>query len=404
MKRTFAISAICYVVYGLFVWLYLFHLAPVGIPDAYIGTAADPATFMDADQLATSIQFSRTRQLMFFLSTPFEWLAMLFFIFGGPSKGVEEVVKSKWQTKWLQVTIYYFAFALFTFSAMLPFRFISYQLARFYGTSTMTLTHWIRNRGIDFMVDFLLMVVIVHMVLFLARMFKKRWWFVTWLAFIPFAFFFMLIEPIVVDPLYNDFQPIQDPVLEARILTMATDAGVRADRVFEMEVSSRTHVINGYVTGVGPTARIVLWDTALQQLNEDEILFLMAHEIAHYVYRDIYRGIGVAIAFTFAGLYIVYKMVDKMNKESLKRIPVAMLVASIFLFAVSPATNAISRRIEVRADEFALELTGDPEAGIGLFQAFAQASLNEVNTPRLVRIFRSTHPTTFERISRMMEE
>jgi len=404
MKKKVALVAIGYVIYGLFMWFYLFHLSPVGIPDAYMGTAADPATFMNPDQLATSIQFSRTRHLMFFLSTPFEWLAMLFFIFGGPSQHVEKLVKSRLSSKWLQVTLYYFIFALFTFASLLPFRFISYQFARFYGTSTMVLPHWIRNRGIDFMVDFLLMVVIVHVVLLLVKRFKKKWWLVAWGLFIPFAFFFMLIEPIVIDPLYNDFQPIGHPELETQILRMAEEAGIRADRVFEMEVSDRTNTINGYVTGIGPTARIVLWDTALQQLNEDEILFLMAHEIAHYVYRDIYRGIGVAIVFAFGGLYVVYKIVDPMDKMSLKRIPVAMLVASIFLFAVSPVTNAISRRIEVRADEFALELTRDPEAGIGLFQTFAETSLNEVNPPRLIRFFRSTHPTTFERISRMMEE
>jgi len=393
-----------YVVYGLFMWLYLFRLAPVGIPEAYMGTAADPATFMDPDQLATSIQFARTRHLLFFLSTPFEWLAMLFFIFGGMSKRIEDVVKNRLRAKWLQVTIYYFTFALFIFAAMLPFRFTGYQLARFYGTSTMLFSHWLRNRGIDFIVDFLLMVLVVHVVLFLANKFKKRWWLISWAIFIPFAFFFMLIEPIVIDPLYNDFRPITDPALETRILAMVEDVGIRTDRVFEMEVSSRTNLINGYVTGVGPTARIVLWDTALQQLSEDEILFLMAHEVAHYVYRDLYLGIGVAIIFAFGGLFVVYKVVNRIDKDCLSRIPIALLTGSIFIFAVSPMTNTISRRIEIRADEFALELTQDPEAGIGLFQSFAQASLNEVNPPRLVRFFRSTHPSTFERIVRMIAE
>ena len=404
MKKTLIIVILAYVIYGIGTWFYLFHYSPVGIPYDYVGTPADPATFMTAYQLEMSTTFARTRHLVFFLSTPFEWLAILFFIFGGLSAHFEDVVKTRISMRWLQVTVYYFMFALFTFAAMLPFRFISYQLSRFYGTSIMTLSHWLRNRGIDFVVDFILMIVIIQGVLFLIRKSKKKWWVVTWFAFIPFAFFFMLIRPILIDPLYNDFRPIQNHELETRILAMAEEAGISVGNVFEVEMSDRTNTINGYVTGVGPTARIVLWDTALDQLSEDEIMFLMAHEIAHYVNRDVYLGIVVTIVFAFGGLFVVYKVVDQIEKERLVRIPVAIVTVSILMFAVSPVTNWVSRRIEVRADEFALEMTQDPEAGIGLFQTLSTTALNEVHAPRVVRIFRSVHPSILERISVLMEE
>jgi len=393
-----------YILYGLIIGLYLFYLAPTGIPYGYAGTAADPSTFMRIQQLETGIRFARIRHLMFFLSTPFYWLAILFFIFGGISKHMEDVIKSRISMRAIQVTVYYFIFAVFTFLVMLPFRFASYQLARFFGTSVMTLPHWLRNRGINFIVDFILMIVIIQVVLFLMRQFKKKWWLVTWMIFIPFAFFFMLIQPILIDPLYSDFHPIQNPVLEARILDMATEAGVPATRVFEMKVSDRTNTINAYVTGVGPTARIVLWDTALEQLSEDEIMFLMAHEIAHYVHRDVYRGIVVAITFAFGGLYVTSKVVKKFEEKSLVRIPVAIVTVSILMFVASPATNAISRRMEIRADAFALELTQDAQAGIGLFQTLSTNALSEVYPPRLVRIFRATHPSTFERIRVLIRE
>ena len=404
MKKTLILIILGYAVYGICIWYYLFHFAPVGIPSDYVGTAADPATFMTADQLEMSTTFARTRHLIFFLSIPFEWLAMLFFINGGMSEHFEEVVKTRISRRWVQVTVYYLMFAIFTFFVMLPFRFISYQLARFYGTSIMTLPHWLRNRGIDFIVSFILMIVIIQGVLFLIRRFDRSWWRVAWLAFIPFAFFFILIQPILIAPLYSDFSPIQNPELEARILEMAEAADVSANRVFETYMSDRTNTINGYVTGVGPTARIVLWNTALEQLSEDEIMFLMAHEIAHYVNNDVYIGIFFTIVFAFGGMFIVYKVIGRMDKLSLKRIPVAILTVSILLFVVSPVTNMISRRIEVRADEFALEKTQDPEAGIGLFQTLSTTSLNEVHPPRLIRIFRSTHPSIFDRIVVLMEE
>jgi len=404
MKKIGVLVLIGYVVYGICVWYYLFHHAPIGIPSEYVGTAADPATFMVSGGYEFSTIFSRLRHLIFFLSTPFEWLAVLFFIFGGLSEHFEDVVKTRISMRWLQVMVYYFMFALYTFLVMLPFSFINYQLARFYGTSIMSISHWVRNRGIDFIIDFILMMIIIQGVMFLMRMSRRTWWCFAWLAFIPFAFFFMLIRPVVIDPLYSDFRPIQNPELEARILELADEAGVSAGSVFEVEMSDRTNTINGYVTGVGPTARIVLWDTALERLSEDEIMFLMAHEIAHYVNYDVYIGIGIAVAFAFGGLFIVYKVVDRMDDRSLRRIPVAILTVSLLLFAVSPATNVISRWLEVRADEFALEMTQDAEAGIGLFQTLSDTALNEVHPPRLVRIFRSTHPSIFERIVVLMED
>jgi len=404
LKKKIIIIATGYALYGFVIWLYLFHLAPVGIATEYLNTAADPATFMTENQLLISTRFARTRQLIFFLATPFEWLMIGFFIFSGMSQRFEAFVTTKFSKRFLQITVYYFSFAVFTFLVMLPFRFISYQLARFYGTSTMTLLHWLRNRGIDFVVNFLLMVMVVQVLLFLMRKFQKSWWLVAWLIAIPFAYFFMLLGPILIDPLYNDFQPIQNVELETKILTMAQEAGVATSRVFEVVMSSQTNTINAYVTGVGPTARIVLWDTALDQLSTDEILFLMAHEIAHYVYRDVYRGIVVALVVAFAGAYVIYKVVEQTKKASLVRVPVMVVVASMFLFATSPVTNAISRRIEVRADAFAFELTQDADAGIGLFQTLATTALNEVNPPRLVRIFRSTHPSIFERINRLVGE
>jgi len=404
MKKTLAIIILGYVVYGVCVWYYLFHFAPTGVPQQYIGTLADPATFMTAEQLEMSTTFARARHLIFFLSTPFEWLAILFFIFGGLSNHFEDVVKTRISTHSLQVVVYYLMFALYTFLVMLPFRFISYQLARFYGTSVMTIPHWLRNRGIDFFVDFILMIIILLVVLFLARNFKRTWWRITWILFIPFAIFFMLISPIVIDPLYNDFRPLSNYELEARILAMADEAGISAYQVFEVDMSDQTNTINAYVTGVGPTARIVLWNTAIDQLSEDEIMFLMAHEIAHYVNRDVYIGIFIAVVFAFGGMFVVYKVVDKMDEASLQRIPVAILTVSILLFITSPVTNALSRRLEVRADEFAVELTQDAEAGISLFQTLSTTSLNEVHPPGLVRIFRSTHPSIFQRIVVLMED
>ena len=390
-----------YFIYAIFMGLYLFVVAPSGISPEFSGSAADPETFMAPGQLAASWIFSRSRHLLFFLSPPFEWLAIYFFML--KSARIKARVQARVPWKRIQVPAYYLMFASFIFLCLLPFRLFNFGLARYFGTSVMTLPHWLLNRGIDFVVDFILILFIIQALLFLMGKFKDRWWVAAGLAFIPFAFFFMLVQPVLIDPLYSDFYPLQDAGLEERIVGMAQDAGISAERVFKVRMSDRTNLINGYVTGVGPTARIVIWDTALEQLSEDEVLFLMAHEIAHYVYRDVYRGIGVAIVFVFGGLFILHLVFKRWDADRFKQIPLGMLTASMLMFAASPMTNAISRRMEIRADQFAMDATQDPQAGIGLFQKLNTASLNEVHPPGLVRFFRSTHPTIFERLTTLLD-
>lgn len=393
-----------YGIYAIFIGLYLFRWAPTGIPDIYLGTVLDPATFLPDESITTSVHFARIRHFIFFLQTPFQWLIMSHFIWGGLSDNVQAVITKRVSKKFFATSLYFLVFSLYTFLIMLPIRFISLLIARHFGTSHITIGRWLTNRGIDFIIDFVLYMVIIHVVLWLIKKFPKRWWLVAWGSFVPFAFFFMLIQPLVIDPLYNDFIPLTHERLEQDILNMAENAGVRAERVFVVEMSTRTSTINGYVTGVGPSARIVLWDTALQQLSDDAIMFLMAHEIAHYVYRDIYFAIGVATIFAFGGLFVLSMILNKQEKGNFAQIPIAILSIYVMLFITSPVTNAISRRVESRADTFALELTGDSEGGIELFQTLARTSLNETTPPPLVRFFRSTHPSIFERIHYLKEE
>ena len=108
----------------------------------------------------------------------------------------------------------------------------------------------------------------------------------------PFTIFMMFVQPVLIDPLYNDFYPLKDKALEEQILSLADRANIPAEHVFEVDMSEKTNSLNAYVTGVGSNSRIVLWDTTLEKLTDKEILFVMAHEMAHYVEKHIYIGIG----------------------------------------------------------------------------------------------------------------
>ncbi len=172
--------------------------------------------------------------------------------------------------------------------------------------------------------------------------------------------------------------------------------------------------MNAYVTGIGSNARIVLWDTTLNKLSDNQILFIMAHEMCHYVEKHIYFGIAIYLLLSLFGLYLIYRIMNwtikRFGKElkipnikDIRSVPLFFLILSILLFASSPFTNFISRYEETRADRYAINMTKDPEAAITSFQELTRSGLSQVNPPLLVKIFRYDHPSMLDRIS-MLEE
>jgi Zn-dependent protease with chaperone function len=271
-----------------------------------------------------------------------------------------------------------------------------------------------KDQLIDFWIGFGLMFLVVSVLYWLMKKSQKRWWLYAWLLSVPFTLFMMFLQPVVIDPLYNDFYPLKDKELEAQILELANKSDITADHVFEVNMAEKTNGLNAYVTGIGANARIVLWDTTLNQLSNEQILFIMAHEMAHYVEKHIYFGIATSLLFSLVGLYLIYRLMSwavhrygevlKISSISdLHSLPLFLLIMSMLLFVSSPINHSISRYQETRADRYAIELTKNSEAGITTFQELTRAGLSQVNPPFLVKFFRYGHPTMLERISTLDE-
>ncbi|WP_141433146.1 M48 family metallopeptidase [Bacillus sp. 03113] len=403
-----------YVLYGFFFYVYLFHFSNTSIPFEYEGTKADPATFLNGRELVLSEDYSKIRNLLFFLSTPFEWLFYFLILLLGFSKIFHKWAESSSKFKWLHPSIYLFWLSLFAFIATLPLSYLSYSLSKSYHISTQTVSSWVKDELIDFWMNYGTLLIIVYVLFWLMKKSKKRWWFYAWVLSIPFTLFMMFLQPIVIDPLYNDFYPLKNKELEAKILDLANQAHIPAKHVFEVNMSEKTNALNAYVTGIGSNSRIVLWDTTLNRLTDDQILFIMAHEMGHYVEKHIYFGIAGYLFLSLFGLYIVYKLMHAIVKrwgrvlkipkvEDIRSLPLFLMLLSMLMFISSPLSNLASRYQEKRADQYAINLTKNTNAAIGSFQALTKAGLSEVNPPILVKIFRYGHPTMLERITRLEE-
>lgn len=243
----------------------------------------------------------------------------------------------------------------------------------------------------------------------LIKKYEKKWWVYAWLLSVPFTLFLYFIQPVVIDPLYNKFYPLQDEALKEKILNIADKADIPAENVYEVNMSEKTNALNAYVNGIGSNLRIVLWDTTLNKLSDNQVLFVMAHEMGHYVMNHLYWNLISSIVLSFLGLWIgsvIYrKWVEKYGKSwgvkgigDLAALPVLLLIFSLLSFAISPVENAVSRKAERDADLYAIEMTKNPEAAVGAFQQLATVSLSEVNPPKIVKWFLYGHPTMLERI------
>ncbi|ENQ3107595.1 Zn-dependent protease with chaperone function [Bacillus sp. 491mf] len=409
MRKVMSWTLFLYALFALFIYWYLFGWSHEIIPEAYKGTSADPATFMNARELTLSQDYSRVKDLLFFLATPLQWIVLLFVLIFGVSKRFEQWAKDTTKFRVLQIAIYLFYLSLVTTVLALPLQWIGHQISVDYGISTQSTANWIKEHILDFWINFLLMFLIVTVLLWLIKKYPKRWWLYGWALSVPFTIFLTFIQPVVIDPLYNDFSTLHNKELEKKILTLADKANIPTEHVYEVDMSKKTNALNAYVTGIGSNSRIVLWNTTLEQLKDKEILFIMAHEMGHYVMKHIYWGVGSYIVLTFVGMYLISRIIQACIRKwgdtlhiskiaSFSVLPLFFLVSSVLSFAVSPATNYVSRVEERAADQYALDMTKDSKSGVKTFQYLSKTSLSQVNPPALVKLFMYTHPPIFERI------
>ena len=411
MKKILKRLLVLYAIYAAIVISYfLFVGDSSNLPINYQGSAADPTTFMNERQLELTYEYSKIRHIIFFLLTPFDWVLFLTILAVGFSARFRNWSESVTKISIFQKGIYVFWLSIFTFIIMFPIDYISYQLSKSYGITTSTFTIWMKDQFIDFWLDYLFMVVLAIVVYALIKKYNKKWWIYAWIISVPFTVFLMFVQPVIIDPLYNDFYPLKDKQLEEKILNLASEANIPAEHVYEVNMSEKTNALNAYVTGIGSNSRIVLWDTTLNKLNDNEVLFVMAHEMAHYVKKHIYIGMTAYLVISLIGLFIASKLLEWAIRRfgnplrikginDIASLPLLLLIISMLTFVQSPISNAFSRSLEHSADEYAIEMTKDKEAAISGFQKLTIAGLSEVNPPAIVKWLRYGHPTMLERLN-----
>jgi STE24 endopeptidase len=235
----------------------------------------------------------------------------------------------------------------------------------------------------------------------LTRRYPRGWWAPAAGGSVAFGAVLSTLAPVILDPVFNDFTPLSDGETRSDVLALARAAGVNVGEVYSVDASRRTTAANAYVTGLGPTKRVVLFDTLLERYNRDEVRVVVAHELAHVRHRDVLRGLLfagiVAPAAAFAAQRLSWALSpDRGGPASL---PAIALAAAIVATPVGPLGNRLSRAIERRADRFSLELSGAPDAFVSFERRIALQNVADLDPPRLVTRLLQTHPSTAQRIA-----
>jgi len=282
--------------------------------------------------------------------------------------------------------------------ARLPFVLAAHWWRRRYGISradygTILVDPWLERLGV-----LAAACVTLALVMLLARRLGDRWWIVGGPAFALLGAAFLLAQPYLLVPRLD---PLRDRALAARIQRLAREQGVGEVDVEVRDASRRTRAINAQLYGVGPTKRVVLWDTALDgRLTRPEILSLAAHEFGHVEARHLWKSIGWLLLFAVPGAYVVARVTRRRGGlEQPAAVPLALLAVTLLELATLPATNAISRRYETEADWHSLRATGDPQAFDGLIRELSAAALADPDPPRWAQIVLGTHPTPVKRVA-----
>ena len=353
---------------------------------------------------------SRILDTLYFAGFFYGCLVLLVILATGLSRRMRDLAVRWGRRPFVAAMIFFALFSLASSILSFPLDFYSdYVVNHQFNLSNQNFPQWLWEYSKQFAIGLVIGAPLLALTLMAMRKMPKRWWLAVWFGSIPITIFLIVLQPVVLDPMFNKFVPLRNAALRDKLLDEASRAGISGGRVYEVDKSKQTKTMNAYVNGIGPTARIVMWDTLLAKMNDEEVLFVMGHEMGHYVMKHIWKGLAFTMAVIFFVLLGSRLVLDQAVARFGRRwgfespsdpaaVPLLLLILSVMIFILSPVFSGYSRRTEHQADVFALELTHSNEAGARSFMKLAEDSKVDPNPSRFIEFWRYSHPALSRRI------
>jgi STE24 endopeptidase len=365
-----------------------------------------------------AISYSRAGYTLYFISYFLSALVLLLVLRLGIAAKFRDIAEAVSNKKWIQCLVFVPLLILLTDLFELPVRIYWHALSLRYQQSIQRWGSWMMDWFKEETLSVGLAVLLVFVLTLAMRKSPRRWWFYFWLAALPILLFFFFISPWFIDPLFNHFEPLakEQPQLVSSIETLTQRAGVPIprDRMLLMKASEKTNQLNAYVTGIGASKRLVIWDTTIQKTSTDEALFILGHELGHYVLGHVAIGFLFFAVSLLLALYVMFRALHWSlqrwgrewkirGPEDWAAIAVLLLWLEILSFISSPIANGFSRMQEHAADVYGLEVIhglvpNSQEVAAHGFQVMGELDLSDPNPAAFITFWLYSHPPLAERL------
>jgi Zn-dependent protease with chaperone function len=369
-------------------------------------------------QEVQAIAYARARHELYFFDVAYSLLLLILLLQLRFAVKFRKIAARAGNNSFVQ-TIIFVPLLLLTIDVLsLPTAIWSHRLALKYQQSIegwgSWLVDWVKGEAVEIAIG----VILVWILYAVIRRSPRRWWLYFWVAAVPLIILGAVAEPLIIEPLFFKFTPLasSQPHLAQRIESAVKRAGLEIpqDRMFVMNASSKLKSVNAYASGLGATKRVVVWDTSLMRMTEEEILFVFGHEMGHYVLGHVRNGILFSCGVLLIFLYLAYRILHWMlarwgeswgirSADDLASLPVLILLATVFSFLFTPVSNAYSRYLEHQADQYGLEVIhglvpNAPVVAAHAFQVLGEVDLEEPNPSPAVKFWFYNHPPLDERM------
>jgi len=368
--------------------------------------------------------YEKTKRLehvrfLFFVISPIYGLVVLWFFLrwklGPKYRDCSESTSSKFL---LQVLVFAPLFVVTLDVLSLPTSIFEQWEERNYGISVQGWPSWAWDWTKGEFVNVIMGIIVIAILYAVLRKSPRRWWFWFWLAALPLGILLIFIQPLVIDPLFHKFDPLQqkDPALTAALEQMVQRAGqsIPPERMYWMNASEKLNAVNAYVTGIGASKRIVVWDTTVEKMTTPQIVAVVGHEMGHYVLNHIPKGLTIYGIGSLIIFYLGYRCIGWLlawrgavwgirQTDDFASVGALLLLLSVFTLVLTPVTNAISRYFEHQADQYALEVThgltpDSSQVAAQMFQNLGEIDLEFPNPSRLDVWLTYDHPAIRDRV------
>jgi STE24 endopeptidase len=371
------------------------------------------------DKLAKAIALSRTRNVLHFVDAFWGMLVLWLLLATRMAAGLEAWAKSVFSRRWMQGLLFFTALIVLLTVTELPVDMFAHHESVKYGISVQKWGSWFADQGKALGLAVVFGSLVMLLFHWIVRKWPLRYWFGVWVATLPLMVLAVFVAPLL-EPLFNKYEPLEKnhPALVAKLEEVAARTGtnIPPERMFLMKASVKTNGLNAYVSGLGATKRIVVWDTTAGRVPDDVVMLVFGHESGHYVLNHIPKMLaGMAV-----GLFFIYWACAKFAGWLAKRsgskwglsetepladragFVVLMFAISVASFLTEPAANAFSRHFEHEADVYGQEaihgLVPDPQkTAIMGFNALGEAWLEDPNPSAFVEFWEYNHPSVKSR-------